>query len=55
MKRVVITKAMIGICAMQVYAVKNATDEEILKVCNQENTAGTTKGWWGYQRIKKKK
>ena len=30
---------------MQVCAVKNATDDEILKVCNEKNPAGTTLGW----------
>ncbi len=45
MKRVVVTRPMIGIYAMQVCAVKDATSEEILEVCNQENPAGTTDGW----------
>jgi hypothetical protein len=30
---------------MQVCAVKDATDEEILLVCNEENPSGTTCGW----------
>jgi hypothetical protein len=43
--RVVITKAMVGICFMQVCALAEATDEEILALCNRENPAGTTNGW----------
>ena len=45
MERVVVTKAMLGICGMQVCAAKDATDEEILEVCNCENPAGTINGW----------
>jgi hypothetical protein len=45
MNRVVITKCMIGICHMQVCAVKDATDEEILAVANRENPSGTRNGW----------
>jgi len=30
---------------MQVCAVDDATDEEILSCCNKENPAGTTGGW----------
>jgi hypothetical protein len=44
-ERVVITKAMIGLCFMAVCAVKDATDEEILRVCNSQNPAGTSQGW----------
>lgn len=40
-----ITKPMIGICYMQVCAVADATDKEILEVANSENPAGTTNGW----------
>lgn len=43
--RVAVTRAMMGICHMQVCAAKDATDEEILEVCNRENPAGTTNGW----------
>lgn len=45
MKRVVITQPMIGLCHMQVCAVADATDEEILKVANAENPSGTRHGW----------
>jgi hypothetical protein len=50
MERVVVTRNMAGgglmlICHMQVCAVKDATDEEILEVCNRENPSGTTNGW----------
>jgi hypothetical protein len=43
--QVEITKPMIGICYMQVCAVKDATDEEILEVANAENPSGTSNGW----------
>jgi len=45
MERIVITRPMVGICYMQVCAVLDATDEEILAVANRENPAGTTGGW----------
>jgi hypothetical protein len=45
MNRVKVTKCMVGICGMQVCAVKDATDEEILAVCNRENPSGTSNGW----------
>jgi len=45
MDRVVVSKAMIGICYMQVCAVSDATDEEILEVANIKNPAGTSGGW----------
>jgi hypothetical protein len=45
MKRIVITRPIVGICHMQVCVVLDATDEEILAVANRENPAGTTGGW----------
>lgn len=45
MDKVVVTKCMVGICHMQVCARKDATDEEILEVCNRDNPAGTSQGW----------
>jgi hypothetical protein len=45
MKRVVVSRAMCNISTMQVCAVTDATDEEILEVCNSENPAGTRHGW----------
>lgn len=45
MKKVEITRAMIGLCYMQVCADINATDEEILEVANEENPSGTSNGW----------
>ena len=45
MDRVIITSPVVGICHMQVCAVKDATDEEILHVCNRGNPSGTTNGW----------
>lgn len=43
--RVLVTRPIIGICFMQVCAVREATDEEILQICNQENPSGTSNGW----------
>ena len=43
--RVVITQPVVGICYMQVCAAADATDEEILGLCNGENPSGTTNGW----------
>ena len=34
-----------GLCLMQVCAVADATDKEILEVCNKENPSGTSNGW----------
>lgn len=45
MKRVEITRLVMGICHMQVCAVADATDEEILKVANKDNPSGTEYGW----------
>ena len=45
MARVMVTAPMIGFCHCQVCAVNDATDEEILRECNQQNPAGTEKGW----------
>lgn len=50
MDRVSITQCVVGICFMQVCAVNNATDEEILEVCNRENPSGTINGWVGVVR-----
>lgn len=44
-ERVEITRPIVGICVMQVCAVADATDEEILGVCNRLNPAGTEHGW----------
>lgn len=45
MERVEITQPMIGICYMQVCAVADATDEEILAAANSLNPSGTHNGW----------
>lgn len=45
MNRVTVTRSMVGICHMQVCAKSDATDEEILAVCNKENISGTRNGW----------
>lgn len=43
--RVLIMRRMIGICGMQVCAVKDATDTEILSACNSKNPSGISNGW----------
>ena len=45
MERVEITLPYAGLTAMQVCAVEDATDEEILEVVNRENPSGTEAGW----------
>jgi hypothetical protein len=45
MNRVVVTRPFVGLLYMQVCAVNDASDEEILEVCNRENPSGTTAGW----------
>lgn len=45
MERVVVSIPFAGLCYMQVCAVADATDEEILEVANRENPAGTENGW----------
>lgn len=45
MERVIITRSVLGLCGMQVCAVKDATNDEILKVCNAKNPSGTGNGW----------
>lgn len=45
MERVVVTKPFVGICHMQVCAVSDASDQEVLAKANQENPSGTTLGW----------
>lgn len=45
MDRVLVIRTFVGICHMQVCAVNDATDEEILAVCNHANPSGTTNGW----------
>lgn len=45
MNRVVVTNCFVNLTTMQVCAVKDATDEEILDVCNSLNSSGTSAGW----------
>lgn len=46
MERVVVSRPVTeNITAMQVCAEVDATDEEILEVCNKDNPSGTTNGW----------
>ncbi len=45
MNRVLITKPINQLCGMNVCAVDDATDEEILAICNTENRSGTDNGW----------
>jgi hypothetical protein len=44
-ERIIITIPFHGICHMQVCAEKDVTDEEILKICNEQNPSGTINGW----------
>lgn len=50
MNRVVVTNIFVGVCHMQVCAVQDASDEEILAVCNRENPSGTSLGWTQVRR-----
>lgn len=45
MKKVIVTQPFLGIWHMQVCAESQASDEEILDVCNTENPSGTSLGW----------
>ena len=45
MERVIVMRGMVGICHMLVCVERDATDDEILSVCNRENPSGTTCGW----------
>lgn len=44
-QRVCVTMPYAGLRAMQVCVVEDATDEEILKVCNEENPQMVSRGW----------
>jgi hypothetical protein len=44
-ERVVVTREFVSLLFMQVCAVADATDEEILQVCNAQNECGTSAGW----------
>jgi len=50
-KRVEVLNPVVGICHMRVCVKKDATDEEILEVCNSENPSGTTSGWTTVRRL----
>lgn len=45
MNRVEIINPFAGLAAMIVCAESDATDKEILSVCNRDNYAGTKNGW----------
>ena len=45
LRRVIVTRPMIGVAHMQVCAVADATDDEILTTCNRENPSGMSQGW----------
>ena len=51
MDRVEVTRPFMGLLYMQVCAVADATDEEILEVCNRKNLCGTTNGWCSVLRM----
>lgn len=44
-ERVMIVKNFHGICHMIVCVEKDATNDEILEMCNRENPSGTSLGW----------
>lgn len=44
MDRVIVARPWVGLF-MEVCAEKDATDQEILRLCNQRNPSGTTHGW----------
>jgi hypothetical protein len=50
MERVTISRPAIGLLYMQVCVVEDATDEEILEVCNLRNPSGTELGWCSVKR-----
>jgi hypothetical protein len=54
-KRVIVTNPFVGICHIQVCAVKDATDKEILETCNRENMSGISHGWCSVIRTGKGK
>lgn len=43
--RVDVSKATMGVVYMQVCACKDATDSEIIEVCNRENPTTVLGGW----------
>lgn len=45
MNRVTVTNPCLGITGMQVCAISDASDDEILEVANRENPSGTMNGW----------
>jgi hypothetical protein len=51
-QRVCVTMPWAGFRAMQVCVVEDATDEEILEVCNKENPQLVTGGWHTVVRTK---
>jgi hypothetical protein len=55
MDKVIVTRAVLGVCYMQVCAEESATDEEILTICNAENPSGTILGWTTVIRTGEKK
>ena|SRR3990172_6866517 len=52
-ERVVISKMFVSLLFMQVCAVPDATDEEILELCNRKNVCGTSAGWSYVVRAKR--
>jgi hypothetical protein len=43
--QILVTRPFCGLCHMQVCVKGEATDEDILRVCNRENPSGTVAGW----------
>jgi hypothetical protein len=49
--RVIVSSPFVNIVTMQVCAMADASDEEILEVCNRENRSGTSNGWSEVLRV----
>jgi len=45
MEKVIVTRPIVGIYAMQVCAKNGVSDEEILEQANVKNPAGSANGW----------
>jgi len=54
MRRVVVINPFNNVYTMQVCAVADATDKEILAVCDSKNPSGTSDGWGTVVRAKGK-
>lgn len=51
MDRVIITRRFVNLCTMQVCAKSDVTDEEMLRVCNEQHPSGVEHGWSEVLRV----